>query len=184
MRVIAGKFKGIPLRGGRGPQFRPTTQLAKGSVFDTLYPDIQGAVVLDLFAGSGALGIEAVSRGAAKAVFVEQDKAILRALRTNLERCRIGPESAAVHSADVLPFLRKAIRSGEKYDLVIADPPYGSKLGEKLVEIFNAAEGRMFRIFILETGMEVQVPDGGKLEKYRTRKFGQTVVTYIRYREE
>jgi 16S rRNA (guanine966-N2)-methyltransferase len=70
MRVIAGTKKGIDLRCGRGPQFRPTAQLVRGSIFDTLGPEVTGATVLDLFAGSGAFGIEALSRGAARAVFV------------------------------------------------------------------------------------------------------------------
>ncbi|HSG27449.1 MAG TPA: 16S rRNA (guanine(966)-N(2))-methyltransferase RsmD [Candidatus Krumholzibacterium sp.] len=183
MRVIGGRYGGTALRGGKGPQFRPTAQIVKGSVFDTLYSDVQDAVVLDLFAGSGALGIEALSRGAAKAVFVEQDPAILKALRTNLERCRIPEDQYIVHRGDASRFLEKTLRSGIKYDLIFADPPYASKLGKRLADMLGAADREICRMFIVETGEEISLEEGGRLEKLRTRKFGQTVVTYFRYRE-
>lgn len=183
MRVIGGRFRGTALRGGKGPQFRPTAQIVKGSVFDTLYSEVQDAVVLDLFAGSGALGIEALSRGAAKAVFVEQDPTILKALRTNLKRCKIGEDKAIVHKADATKFLEKTIRSGSSYDIIFADPPYASDLGKRLADMLGAGSREVCRMFIVETGGEISLADGGKLEKARTRKFGQTIVTYFRYVE-
>lgn len=184
MRVIAGTKRGIALRGGKGPQFRPTAQIVKGSVFDTLYADIQDALVLDLFAGSGALGIEALSRGASTVIFVEQDNTILRALRTNLERCGFAPPEAVVHRADAVRYLERAIGSGDRFDIIFADPPYASSLGEKLAAMLNDAGREVCRLLIVETGREIDHPDGGCMEKLRTRKFGQTVVTYFRYREE
>ena len=109
MRVIAGRCGGTALRGGHGPHFRPTAQVVKGSVFDTLYGRVQEAAVLDLFAGSGSLGIEALSRGASRAVFVEQDSKILRALRTNLDRCKVA-DQAEVIRGDAMKFLDQLIR--------------------------------------------------------------------------
>ncbi len=184
MRVIAGKYRGIALRGGKGIQFRPTAQIVKGSVFDTLYAEVQEAVVLDLFAGSGSLGIEALSRGASRVKFVEQDKTALKALRTNLERCRIEPSCVEVKNADAVRFLEKVIRSGESYDIIFADPPYISSLGKKLSEMLNKANREVCRFFIVETDGEFDIEDEGSMEKLRTRKFGQTIVTYLRFRKD
>lgn len=184
MRVIGGKNRGIALRGGKGPQFRPTAQIVKGSVFDTLYSDVQNAVVLDLFAGSGSMGIEALSRGASRAVFVEQDPSILKALRTNIERCRFSKEQALVHRGDATRFLENAIKADGRYDLILADPPYASSLGGKLATMLGKARENVCKMFIIETGNEIQGDVFGRMEKLRTRKFGQTVVTYFRYKQE
>lgn len=178
MRVIAGICRGRPLRGGHGPHFRPTAQIVKGSVFDTLYGLVQEARVLDLFAGSGSIGIEALSRGADRAVFVEQDARILRALRTNLERCGLAGKADVVR-ADAMRHLEKLIASGETFDLVFADPPYASSLAEQTASAISGAGRRFCRTLIVESGEEFDLPEGGRLEKKRTRRFGQTVVTYF-----
>lgn len=183
MRVIGGLKRGIALRGGKGPQFRPTAQIVKGSIFDTLYSEVQESVVLDLFAGSGAMGLEALSRGASRAVFVEQEKTILRALTTNIERCGFSDQSV-IHRGDAVRFLEKAIQSGSKYDIIFADPPYASTLGKKIAEMISAAGRGICKLLIVETGGEIEFADGGDLEKIRTRKFGQTVVTYFSFRKE
>ncbi|MBN2071422.1 MAG: 16S rRNA (guanine(966)-N(2))-methyltransferase RsmD [Candidatus Krumholzibacteriota bacterium] len=183
MRVIAGKFRGVALRGGKGPQFRPTAQVVKGSIFDSLYSEVQGAVILDLFAGSGSLGIEALSRGASRVRFIEQDSTAIRALRTNIERCRIEPAAAEVRNADAVKFLEKAIKSGDNYDIILADPPYASQLGKKLADMISISNKPVCRYFIVETGQEFDMDEKGSLEKIRTRKFGQTVITYLRFKD-
>ena len=183
MRVIAGRCGGIALRGGHGPHFRPTAQVVKGSVFDTLYGRVQEAAVLDLFAGSGSLGIEALSRGASRAVFVEQDAKILRALRTNLDRCRVA-DLAEVVRADAMKYLENLIRSKETFDIIFADPPYASSRAREIAEALNSAGRKVCDLLITESGEEFEIPAGGSMEKKRTRKFGQTVVTYLEYRSE
>ncbi|MBN1163496.1 MAG: 16S rRNA (guanine(966)-N(2))-methyltransferase RsmD [Candidatus Krumholzibacteriota bacterium] len=183
LKVIAGKMKGITLRGGHGPQFRPTAQIVKGSVLDTLYGEIQGAVILDLFAGSGSLGIEALSRGAKRSVFVEQDKNILRALQGNIEKCGLSREEVRIHRGDAIKFLEKTIKTGSVYDIIFADPPYSSKLAGRVASMLSKAGREICRYLIIESGEEIQIEDNGKLEKLRVRKFGQTLVTYFRYRE-
>ena len=117
MRVIAGEFKGRRLQTARGSRTRPTADRVREALFSML-GDVSGASVVDLYAGSGALGIEALSRGAESAVFVERDRSALAALRRNLEA--VGAD-AEVRRQDVLRFLA----SGEgTFDLVFCDPPY------------------------------------------------------------
>jgi 16S rRNA (guanine966-N2)-methyltransferase len=117
VRVVAGDFKGHPLRAPRGAATRPTADRVREALFSML-GDLGGASVLDLFAGSGALGIEALSRGAAKAVFVDRDPRAVAATRRNLET--VGAE-AEVRRQDAMRFL--AGRKGS-FDLVLIDPPY------------------------------------------------------------
>ena len=180
MRVIAGRCRGTALRCGRGPQFRPTAQVVRGSIFDTLGEQISGATVLDLFAGSGAFGIEALSRGAARAVFIEQDLAILRALRANLERCRLG-DQATVIRGDAVRRLARMVGARESFDIVFADPPYASRLCDEVAAMLAAAPRRVCRLLVTESGAEVGEPEGGALSKTRTKKFGQTVITYFEF---
>src|SRR3954471_13968009 len=119
MRVIAGAWKGRPLRAPPGRDTRPTADRVREALFSVL-GDVGGLRVLDLFAGSGALGIEALSRGAASAVFVERAPAALKALQSNLSALEI---EARVHSGDARAFVRKARAARETYDLVFLDPP-------------------------------------------------------------
>ncbi len=183
MRVITGRCRGIALRGGHGPQFRPTAQIVKGSVFDTLYGRVQDAVVLDLFAGSGSIGIEALSRGASRVVFVEQDQKILKALRTNLDRCRVADQAEVVRG-DAVKYLERLIRSKKTFDIIFVDPPYASKLSQRIAGTISSAGRKICGLLITESGGEYDIPSGGSLEKKRTRKFGQTIVTYLEYRED
>jgi 16S rRNA (guanine966-N2)-methyltransferase len=117
MRVVAGEFKGRRLQTARGTRTRPTADRVREALFSML-GDVSGARVLDLYAGSGALGIEALSRGAESAVFVERDQAALAALRRNLDA--VGAR-AEVRRQDVLRFLA---RPEGTFDLVFCDPPY------------------------------------------------------------
>jgi 16S rRNA (guanine966-N2)-methyltransferase len=123
MRVIAGRLGGRRLKAPKGRVTRPTSDRVREGLFAML-GDVREASVLDLFAGTGALGIEALSRGAGRAVFVEQDVSAVRALEENLEALGIEPGDAEVRRRDVLGALRSARRSEETYDLLFIDPPY------------------------------------------------------------
>ena len=180
MRVIGGIHKGTVLRCGRGPVYRPTAQIARGSLFDTLGAEVENVVFLDLFAGSGAVGIEALSRGASKAVFVEQDRRILKAVRTNLQRCGIGADRAVVRNQDAMRFLDRLIDNDEYYDIIFADPPYAGNLAQKIVERIDAARGAVCGLLVIEHGEAVYLREETTLELVRSRKFGQTAVTYYR----
>jgi 16S rRNA (guanine966-N2)-methyltransferase len=120
MRVVAGAFKGRRLQAPRGGRTRPTADRVREALFSML-GDVAGASVLDLYAGSGALGIEALSRGARSAVFVETDRDAVAAIRRNLEL--MGAQQATVNRRDVLRFLAGP---GGSFDLVFVDPPYDS----------------------------------------------------------
>ena len=121
MRVIAGRYRGRRLQAPPGDATRPTSDRVREALFSVLGARVQGARVLDLFAGSGALGIEALSRGAAEATFVDSAPAAIRAVRANL--AAIGAE-AEVRRADARRFLGTASAAGREYDLVFLDPPY------------------------------------------------------------
>ena len=124
MRVIAGELGGRRLQAPRGTVTRPTSDRVREALFAIL-GDVRGASVLDLFAGSGGLGIEALSRGAAGAVFVDRDARAIRVLRANLESLGIGAGRADVRRAEAPAALRSARGRKETYDLVFIDPPYG-----------------------------------------------------------
>jgi 16S rRNA (guanine966-N2)-methyltransferase len=123
MRVVAGHFKGRRLVAPRGQATRPTGDRVREALFALLGP-LDGATVLDLFAGSGALGIEALSRGAASATFVDTAPAAIRAIRENLAALDVGHARADVRRQDARAFLRGARTAGRQYDLVLLDPPY------------------------------------------------------------
>jgi 16S rRNA (guanine966-N2)-methyltransferase len=123
MRVIAGEFGGLRLAVPKSVT-RPTSDRVREALFSILGGRVAGARVLDLFAGSGALGIEALSRGAATACFVEQNRGAAATIGENLLRARTAPGRARVVCSDTLVFLRRGADSGGPFDLVFADPPY------------------------------------------------------------
>jgi 16S rRNA (guanine(966)-N(2))-methyltransferase RsmD len=137
MRVIAGRYRGRRLQAPRGDATRPTSDRVREALFSVLGARVDGARVLDLFAGSGALGIEALSRGAAEATFVDSAPGAIRAVRANLEAIGAGAE---VRRADARRFLGSASAAGREYDLVFLDPPYRltGRLGGELTEALPA----------------------------------------------
>jgi 16S rRNA (guanine966-N2)-methyltransferase len=137
VRVIAGEWGGRRLVAPPGAATRPTSDRVREALFSVLGERVAGARVLDLFAGSGALGLEALSRGAARATFVDSAPAALKALRANLETLEA---DAVVRRADALRFLGGAAAAGDQYDLVFLDPPYrlAGRLGGPLSAILPA----------------------------------------------
>lgn len=170
MRVIAGVYRGRRLVAPPGRDTRPTSDRVREALFSILGP-IDGARVLDLFAGSGALGIEALSRGAASADFVERAPAALKALSTNLEA--VGVE-ARVHARDARAYLRDARAAGETYDLAFLDPPYRDAAGlSPALELapLLAAGGRA----VSESDRRAPL-DLPELEVVDERRYGDTLI--------
>jgi 16S rRNA (guanine966-N2)-methyltransferase len=135
MRVVAGRLGGRRLTAPPGAATRPTSDRVREALFSALGP-LDGERVLDLFAGSGALAIEALSRGAASAVLVERDARAIAAIRRNLDDLGVAGDEAAVRRRDVLKALGDAREAGETYDLVFIDPPYrlAAGLGPELAQ--------------------------------------------------
>lgn len=134
MRIVAGVHRGRPIQAPKGSKTRPTTDRVRESVFNKLAhaawaPALDGARVIDLFAGSGALGLEAISRGAAFALFVETDPAARGAIRTNVEALQLYG-CTKLHRRDATDLGKKPEKVGPPFDLVFLDPPYGKGLGE------------------------------------------------------
>ena len=121
MRVITGNAKGVRLEAPAGEETRPTAERCKEAMFSMIQFEVEGRRVLDLFAGSGQLGIEALSRGARSAVFVDRSKAAAAVIRANLEKTKLAAQATLLNT-DHLSFLRHP--HGEKFDLVLLDPPY------------------------------------------------------------
>ena len=136
MRVVAGTYGGRRLTAPRGDATRPTSDRVREALFSVLGERVRGARVLDLFAGSGALGIEALSRGAAEAMFVDSAPAAIRVIRANLEALAIDAE---VIRADVFAASRTARAAARQYDLVFLDPPY--RLAGRLASGLTEAVG-------------------------------------------
>jgi 16S rRNA (guanine966-N2)-methyltransferase len=173
MRVVAGELGGRRLQAPPGTETRPTSDRVREATFNALgsLDAIEDAEVLDLFAGSGALGIEALSRGAARATFVERDRAALAVLRANLEACGLGPDRVTVVPGDGPELLRTARLDGP-WDLVLLDPPYAFD-GWGLV-----LDGLDAELVVCESGQAVEPPDRWLV--LRQKAYGGTVVSVLR----
>ncbi len=171
MRVVSGDLGGRKLVTPDGSDTRPTSDRVREAMFNSLVSldAIEGARVLDAFAGSGALGIEALSRGALHATFVETGRDALAALRENLETLQLGAQGRVAPGV-ALAHLERIAAEGEVYDLVLLDPPYGFDQWDELL----AAVPVGARV-VIESDREVIVPDSW--EVHRRKRYGGTVVT-------
>jgi 16S rRNA (guanine966-N2)-methyltransferase len=169
MRVIAGELGGRRLRSAAGNQTRPTAARVREALFSML-GEIEGAAVLDLFAGSGALGIEALSRGAASATFVEREARALEALRANVAELGLA-ERSEIRTGDALAALRRA----SKYDLVFIDPPYAAaaQLSGTLSRELPAALAPGARVV---SESDRRSPLELELPLARERRYGDTII--------
>ena len=174
MRVTTGSARGRRLKELQGMDTRPTTDKVKEGLFSVIQFDIEGRRVLDLFAGTGQLGIEALSRGAAEAVFVEKRMDAVRLVKENLALCQL-QDQARVHAGDSLAYLR----SGEKFDLIFLDPPYGSDLLDQALEMIAAFDiCRAHGIIVAESAADKVLPTlAPPYRLYREYRYGQIKLT-------
>jgi 16S rRNA (guanine966-N2)-methyltransferase len=169
MRIIAGRWRGHPLKAPPGSGTRPTTDRVREAWMSMLQPVLAGAEVLDLFAGSGGLGLEALSRGAHHATFVERAVPAVHTLRDNIRR--LGAESmTTVVRGDAMKYAA-ALEPGA-FDIVLADPPYGSGQAARLAEDFLRRP--YARILWIEHRVDDPVPESADAD---TRRYGDSLLT-------
>ncbi len=184
MRVIAGSAGGLSLHLPKS-DLRPTMDVVKGAIFSSLGDSIMGARVLDLFAGSGALGIEALSRGAAAVTFVESNRLAVSTIEKNLVKTSL---SGRVQAFDVFRFLDRFAAAGS-YDLIIADPPYAKAPGERdfTPELLGSEPLREALapggLFVLEHLPGAKLPLRNVWECLRQKRYGGTEVAFLRVAE-
>ena len=173
MRIVAGSRKGHRIEAPKGVVTRPTGDRVREAVFSIVGP-VEEARVLDLFAGSGALGLEALSRGASSCVFVERDRQAARVIQSNLEKLRL--TGAVVVARDVAAALREERDRGRRYDLVLADPPYEDWAGHEtvLAEVLPSVLADA-ALVVVETSERVE-PDLA-LDLVTTRRYGSARIT-------
>ena len=175
MRIISGKYRGRTLKSLQGETTRPTTDRVKESLFDIIQFCVKDSVVLDLFAGSGALGIECLSRGAKRAVFCDVDKGAVEIVKQNLKNI---DGNYKIFNCD----FTRVLKAGDKYDIIFIDAPYRSGLAYKALELI-VSEGVLEEdgIICCERLFElpVEIPSG--LERRDSRKYGITALDFIGY---
>ena len=181
MRVLAGVFKGQRLVTPGGPATRPTGDRVRIACLDTLMPYLGHGPFLDLFAGAGGVGIEALSRGAPSAVFVESEASALRALRENLARLGLS-ERARVMRDDAARAVVALARRGERFAVAFLDPPYASpRAAEALAAVATGTVLAPDAVVVLQHSTKSPPPDTlGVLSHWKVRRFGETTLTFFR----
>ncbi len=177
MRIIAGERKGHRIFAPKGLDTRPTSDRVRENVFNIVAPWVEDARVLDLYAGSGAMGLEALSRGAGSVLFVEADPEAVRAIERNLDKLRLG--RATILRRDAVTGLAQEAVAGRKYDLVLVDPPYAMTDYAALARYFPsvlAEDG----LLVLESGARTE-PELSGLYVRTSRRYGSTRVTVFEH---
>jgi 16S rRNA (guanine966-N2)-methyltransferase len=181
VRILAGELKGRRLVTPRGDRTRPTADQVRIALADTLAPRWPGARVLDLFAGVGGVGLEALSRGAAHATFVERDARAVAALRANVAALGV-QERASVRAGDVGRELARLAAAGARFDVVFLDPPYATDLAADTLA--RLGEGTLLAdeavVVAQHFTKRPPPPRAGRLGAVRTRRFGETTLTFFR----
>ena len=178
MRVITGKARGVVLKTPEGMQTRPTTDRVKEALFSIIQFDIPGCKVLDLFGGTGQLGIEALSRGAKSAVFVDASDAACKLIRENLKRTKLENDAKVVRS-DYMEYLR---RCHETFDVIFLDPPYAEVFLEKSLNCITEIDILQTNgIIVTERALEKELSwDILGYTRSKDYKYGNTLITLYR----
>ena len=179
MKIASGKFRGMEIATPRGNKTRPTGGRLKKSLFDILAPKLPGARVLDLFAGAGALGLEALSRGAVHVTFVERSRAAADTVRKNLERLGLG-EEAELLRREVVSAIGFLAEHEQTFDIILFDPPYQSDLHASLLQRIGAASLVSHQgLVILEHHHKTALADAyGGLTRVREVRAGESRLSF------
>ena len=185
MRVIGGQARGRRLKAPKGKSVRPTASRVKEALFNILPRDLSGAKVLDLFAGTGNLTIEALSRGAAEATLIDSSAEAGKIIRENLRRSNL-IHRAKIWIAPVTRAARLLARREESFDIIFLDPPYGQRLVETTLKM--VAEGELLRdsgVLIAEHSVRDPVEERyGSLVLHDRRRYGDTVLSFFRVKKQ
>ncbi|SEJ07599.1 16S rRNA (guanine(966)-N(2))-methyltransferase RsmD [Propionispira arboris] len=175
MRIITGKAKGCKLKTPKGMSTRPTADRIKESLFNILNADIAGTHVLDIFAGTGNLGLEALSRGAIDAVFIDQSVDSVNIIKQNAEHTKL-TEATEIIKCDVFTAMKKLQRLGKKFDIVFCDPPYNKNLCQKALLLFDemdllTSEALVIMEHAAEDSLELNLQN---IVLFRNQRYGAT----------
>lgn len=185
MRVVAGEAKGLPLKAVPGKTTRPTTDKVKESIFNMIGPFFDGGVAVDLFAGSGGLGIEALSRGIDRAIFTDKDRKAIETIHANLEKTKMA-DRAEVYRADAERGLKAMKKNGVRASLLFLDPPYHMEkaygLMDQAATLGLLEEGA---IIVSEHDRDIELPDEtGNCKRFKKELYGNTIISIYRYQGE
>lgn len=190
MRIITGKAKGVKLATLAGDAVRPTTEMAKEGIFSAVQFDLAEKTFLDLFAGSGQMGLEAISRGAKSSVFVDASEDSIKIIRKNVEKTGFNLQCKVIRS-EYGEFIKSAGKRGMKFDFIFADPPYEKDLTPELVKRLVKAEllnpgGLMMLETAADSLDESKIPEGvrEKIESVKQYKFSKCYVYFVKMKEE
>lgn len=185
MRIITGKVRGLQLTVPKNMDVRPTADRVKESLFNIIGSKIIGAKVLDLFAGTGNLGLESWSRGASAITFIDESKESLRLVNSNINKCRAQTE-CTVHKGNAVVVAARLGAMGERYDLAFCDPPYNKGWIEQIIALFPEhsflTDGGYL---IVERSAHNELPAlPDCFENIREQKYGETFIDFLRYSEK
>ena len=176
MRIIAGQWKGRRLQGPRSPLVRPTSDRLRETLFNILGPSVRGATVLDGYAGTGAIGIEAISRGAAQVTFVERDPRAVKLIEANL--AGLGATGVIMRAglADAVTRL-----GGQVFDLIILDPPYAESAAAEALDAAHVLAGEQSRVVVEHASRYAPPAERGGLRLARTVKAGDSALSFYEH---
>ncbi len=185
MRVVAGQAKGLPLKAVPGKTTRPTTDKVKESIFNMIGPFFEGGTAIDLFAGSGGLGIEALSRGIDHVIFTDKDKKAIETIQANLLKTKL-QDQAEVYRADASRALKAMKKNGVTAQLLFLDPPYQMAAAYELME--QAVRDGLLEqgaIIVCEHDRDIELPDAAEqCIRFKKELYGNTVISIYRYQGE
>ncbi|MEE6131198.1 16S rRNA (guanine(966)-N(2))-methyltransferase RsmD [Priestia sp. GS2] len=184
MRVVAGSCKGHSLKAVPGHSTRPTTDKVKEAIFNMIGPFFEGGIALDLFGGSGGLGIEALSRGIDRAIFVDREGKAIQTIKSNLETCSL-QEQAEVYRNDSERALKAIIKREIQFDLILLDPPYKAQKLKALIGTIS--EHKLLQasgVIVAEHANDVVLPDEiNEFEKIKSENYGIIGVSIYTYKQ-
>lgn len=182
MRIIAGERKGQPLKAVPGMNTRPTTDKVKEAIFNMIGPYFSGGICLDLYAGSGALGLEALSRGVERAIFIDHDKKAIETIRKNIEACRFESRTE-VYRNQAKRALKALFKRKLTFTYVFLDPPYArQQLVSDIEELDRLSLLAFGSVIVCEHGRDDELPRTiGRVIKIRQETYGETKIAIFRY---